>query len=423
MNYYPPFGSLISMGESKVDKIQEELEFFKGNLLVLAVSSGIWRFTSNLISPFYPLYVLALGGTYFSIGIIAAVGGALSIVPTLAGGYLADKRGRKKIVALLTIMQGPVKLIKAFAPHWTFLLIATAINSIFSGLRGPAFSAIMADSLKPENRGKGYGIWASIPVIPALFSPAIGGWLITQMGLIKTLRIGYVLVAIGASTAGFLRLFFLRETFEGKKGKASLKESVSSLIKVGKNFSPGLKALLLLSMMSIFGWGIKRRFRVTYAVEVIGLSPFLWGIIFTLARVVRITLLPFLGHSVDKIGRRILAGITLIIIPIMDILFVFSFDFFTAFFTFTFFYVSRHVRGTARKALRADLSPKEKRGKIYSLFRVCSRPTRKLGPLVGGILYNYSKRLPFFAEALLSLASFILLIFFIKEPKKEEREA
>lgn len=409
------------MPESTMDRIQDEFGFIKGNILVMAVSSGIWRFSSNLVNPFYPLYVLALGGTYFSIGLISAVGGVLSIFPTLVGGHLADTKGRKKIVGFLTISMGPVKLINAFAPDWTYLLLATAVNSVLSGLRGPAFSAIMADSLEPENRGKGYGAWASLPVIPAIISPAIGGWLIDTYDLVPILRKGYVLVAVMATVAGLLRLLFLQETFDKKEETETLKGSLKSLVSVSRRLPTSLKALLFVNMVTVFGWAVKRRFRVTYAVEVIGLTAAAWGLIFTLTRVIRIIVLPLLGHTVDTVGRKILLLLTSIIIPLMDIVFVFATDFFSAFLAFASFYIARHVRGTAIKALRADFSPREERGKIYSLFRAFSRPTRMIGPLFGGFLYGgVSKSSPFFMEVLLSFGLLVLVIALIHEPEEKE---
>lgn len=404
------------------DTLREQFHFIEGNLLVLSISSGIWRMASHLVSPFFPLYVLKLEGSYVSIGVISAVGGILTIVPSLIGGWLADTRSRKNIVGILTILMGPIKLIQAFATHWIHLLLATALNSMLSGLRGPAFSAIFADSLKPENRGKGYGVWSSLPTVLAIGSPTLGGWLVTKMGLLKALRLGYVLVSIAAIVAGIIRFLFLKETFQEKERKdTGLKESLKSLVGETRQFPTSLKTLLLVSMLAVFGWGIKRRFRVVFAKEVIGLSAFYWGLLFTMARLIRIVSLPFLGRYVDQIGRKCILLVTLALIPLMDVFFVFSTGFYTAFLAFTGFYISRHVRGTSVKALRADLSPKEKRGRIYSIFRVLIRPSRMLAPLLGGFLYGISPSFPFFAEALVSLGLLLVVLFFITEPKEREK--
>lgn len=416
-------------GSKNEDKILPvNLSFIKGNLLVLSISSGLWRVTSHLVNPFYPLYVLALGGNYFSIGLIAAVGGVATIIPTLVGGHLADTQGRKKIIGLLTILMGPIKLIRAFAPSWTYLLIARGINSVLSGLRGPAFSAIMADSLDPENRGKGYGLWSSLPMIPALFSPALGGIFIEQMGVVDFMRIGYVLVAIAATVAGFLRLFFLKETFEGKQKKKTLKESLSSIIEVGKQFPSSLKVILVVGVAGMFGRAVTRRFRVTYATEVIGLSASAWGFLYTIIRSLRVIVVPFLGHTVDKLGRKKLLLTSSVIILFMDFGFIFSGGFYTALFTFGTYYTIRQVRRTAIKALRADFSPREKRGKIYCIFRIFSRPSRRIGTLLGGFLYGifpvaslFYKTSPFYTEILIALAICILTVFFINEPEERER--
>lgn len=409
------------MEDSILDKISSKLAFIKGNLLVFSVTSGIWRFGTNLVRPFFALYVLALGGDYVSIGLIGLVGG-VSIVPSLIGGHLADTKSRKKIVSIFSFLAGPVNLIYAFAPDWRFLLVGSAVNSIFYGLRGPAFTAIMADSLDPENRGKGYGVWSSLPTLPAIISPTIGGWLIAKIGTLQALRIGYGFASIVAMIAGLLRYLFLKETYQGEESEATLKESLKALVNVGKDMPKSLKILLIVNSAVIFGWMLKRRFRVTYATEVIGLTALQWGLINTIVRILRTFALPLLSSAVDRFGRKYTLFIATSLIPAMNILFIFSTGFYSAFTARAVRSVSGGIRGTSRRALRADLSPREQRGKIASIFRVTTRPFRMVAPLLGGYLYgSIQKSLPFVMEAVLSLSLLPIILLFIKEPEKKEQ--
>lgn len=407
------------MIDKVVDAVQDRLDFLGKNLLVFSITSGIWGFASNLIGPFFALYVLALGGNYVSIGLIGLTGG-LSIIPSLIGGYLADTMSRKKIVSVLSICLGPVNLINAFAPHWTYLLISSSISSIFYGLRGPAFSAIMADSLSPEERGKGYGFWSSIPRIPTIISPTIGGLLITQMGRIRAIRVGYIIVAFAATFAGLLRFIFLKETYEGQENQLSLKENIKAIGQTAKKIPNSLKVLILITIIVIFGWTVKYRYQVVYATVVIGLSELQWGILNTVVRLGRSFLLPFLGSSVDRIGRKEMLLISNVFIAFMDLLFVFAFGFYSVLLALTIRSLAGGLRGTSRKALRADLSPRESRGKISSIFRVATRPARMIAPFIGGFLYTFAPSSPFLLEASLSIILLPLIYLFLREPKEKE---
>lgn len=402
-----------------IDTVQNRLDFLGRNLLVFSISSGIWGFASNLVAPFFALYVLELGGNYVSIGLIGLTGG-LSIVPSLVGGYLADTMSRKKIVSVLSICLGPINLINAFATHWTFLLVSSSISSIFYGLRGPAFSAILADSLNPEERGKGYGFWSSIPDIPAIISPTIGGLLIANMGRINAIRLGYIIVAIAATFAGILRYLFLEETYKGQESSQSLKESIKAIGHTAKKLPPSLKILILISIIVTFGYNVKSRYKVIYATTIIGLSELQWGILNTVVRLGRSCLLPFLGSSVDRIGRKEILFISNIFIAIVDFLFVCAFGFYTALLALSIRSLAGGLRGTSRSALRADLSPRETRGKISSIFRVATRPARMIAPFIGGFIYTIASSSPFLLEASLSVLLLPMIYFYLHEPKEKE---
>jgi hypothetical protein len=56
------------------------LEPVKGNLGVMILSSGIWMLAGQLVYPFRSLYILHLGGSYFHIGLISAIGAITGIV-------------------------------------------------------------------------------------------------------------------------------------------------------------------------------------------------------------------------------------------------------------------------------------------------------------------------------------------------------
>lgn len=410
------------MANSFLEKLQENLEFIGGNLLIFSITSGIWRFASNLVSPFYALYVLELEGNYFSIGLIGFVGGAFGIIPSLIGGHLADTGSRKNIVSVLSICAGPINLINAFAPDWKYLLLATSLNSLLMGLRSPAFSAILADSIRPKNRGKGYGLWSSLPNLPGLISPAIGGWLISQIGLLKAMRLGYVSLTIAATTAGVIRFFFLRDTFQGEEKAVKLKESLNSLFTMTKHLPTSLKVLLVVNGIVIFGWLIQTQYQVTYAKEVIGLTAFQWGVLTTLTNVIRNVMLPFLGNLVDNIGRKATLLGSSMLIPVVNFIFIFSTGFYPTLFALVIRSVAGGLRGTSLSAFRADLSPKEKRGKISSIFEVVARPSRMAGPLLGGYFYaNFTKSTPFFAEASLTLGLLPIILFLLNEPKEKKK--
>ena len=111
--------------------------------MVMSLTGGLWAFGGRMRGPFFPLFVLALGGSYFDIGLIASIGSVFMIVSSLIGGYLADTVGRKKIIYLMSFLISLNTLVYFASPSWEYLILASSLNSLFVGLRGPAISAII----------------------------------------------------------------------------------------------------------------------------------------------------------------------------------------------------------------------------------------------------------------------------------------
>ena len=107
---------------------------------------------SGLANPYFSLYVLALGGSYFEVGLTSAIGNFFMILPLIFAGSLTDIIGRKKIVVYLGFLLSFVYVIFSQAPSWGFLLLGQSLNNLISGFRSPAFSSLVADSTAPDDR-------------------------------------------------------------------------------------------------------------------------------------------------------------------------------------------------------------------------------------------------------------------------------
>ena len=79
--------------------------YMKGNVLVLTVTRMILFFSSSLVTTYFSLYVLALGGTAAVIGLSASLASFATIFVYPVAGYLADSRGRVKIIAAAYYMR------------------------------------------------------------------------------------------------------------------------------------------------------------------------------------------------------------------------------------------------------------------------------------------------------------------------------
>lgn len=103
----------------------------------MITSTALWSVTGNLTGPFYALYVIERGGDASMIGQILGISALIKIIPIFIGGYLNDRLGRKRILFTFTYLLACVVLIRAFAPDYRFLLIASVLEALFMGIRTP----------------------------------------------------------------------------------------------------------------------------------------------------------------------------------------------------------------------------------------------------------------------------------------------
>ena len=405
-----------------------------GNLGVMVLSSGIWTFAGQLVWPFQSIYILHLGGTYFQVGLVTAIGALAGLLPTLYGGYLADTIGRKKIVAYMSIFLSLNSLVYAVAKNWKWVVVASVVNSIASGLRQPSFNSIIDDSTNEENRAQSYAIWMILPPLFGLASPYIMGVYMEKNGVLFMIRIGYLILFATSFIASILRLRFLEETLPNSDPVSlnyrkltgsmmvSLKDTVLSLP----------RTLWILGIMGLFfglGAAIGGPFWITYATDdVIGLSLSEWGIITTL-NTLTVTLIGFpLARIADNRSRLILLYPSVILTPLAIVAFINSNTFSQTLLVSLGITVLGSMGMSSGQALFTDNTSPENRGRINSLwsvagtmqtFRVGVTPGSILGAtgsLLGGYLYqNIGKSVPLYIQSFLIALTALTAILFLKK--------
>jgi len=181
----------------------------------------------SLAWPFFPLYIEALGGSATEIGLVYALGGLAGLILYPVGGYIADHRGRVKLVSIATYLFALSFIPFIIAQNWVMLAVGYFTQQLVLFYM-PAVNAIMADSLPVHRRGIGFATITAIPQAVGLLSPFIGGYLIDHVfgggidGLTVAMRISYTAgIAIGLLVA-VIRLKFLQETLKKSDSTVSL---------------------------------------------------------------------------------------------------------------------------------------------------------------------------------------------------------
>jgi DHA1 family multidrug resistance protein-like MFS transporter len=430
--------------KSSTNWFSDTFGFVRGNVLVLTISGSLGMFSRSMVFPYVPLYVLSLGGDPAQIGIVYALGplGGLLMFPI--AGYLADHMNRPKLIAVAGYFSAVMLLINAVAPTWEWVAAARLLQGL-AVFHFPASSAIIADSLPPEHRGRGMATMAAMAGSLALFAPYLAGITLDTWGVDYGMRILYVAMAVAYAVGGTINLIFLRETRSASTTPIQMDNLAETfrgvyadIVPMVGGFSPALKAMSVVVTLCFVCNGLAGPFWVVYVTTEVGLSSSQWGLILLVESGLRnLSAIPA-GFLVDHFGRRRFIIMALFVSWFIPLLLWAG--------TFAQVLVLRCAIGIvsaffspAMGALMADLVPSASRGRVMAAI---GRGTVMVGgatggiggpgvgflitiPLIvgsacGGLLYALSPSIPFLFVLGAMGVALILTIRYLHEPKNAE---
>ncbi len=413
-----------------------------GNVLVLTVCRIIFTMSQSLAAPFFSLFILALGGTVQDIGVITALGGVAGLIFYPFGGYVADMKGRVKLVGFSTFAYGISYFFFAAAWNWQTLALGVFVQQLVLFYM-PALNAIMADSLPVKLRGIGYATTNVIPSTIGIVVPYIGGFLIDKvfMGdIVPAMRLSYTVSGILGFFIAVIRLKWLKETMdvgdqEGVKLRDIpdlLKRSYLGIVETLKWFSKTLRSVAVIQMVIIFFSALAGPYWIVRANKVVGLSVYDFGVLTLVAGAFNMLLSIPMGRLIDRFGPRRIIIATSAISPIACFLFPFCTSFTEVLGVLLLLTIFNSATPNAFTALMVGHIPVSKRGRVFSLMGgtagvqlggvwmdgVLLFISGTFGSLIGGFIYAFDNRIPWFILSAALVCCVVLTAKFIKDPQK-----
>ncbi len=128
-----------------------------------------------------PGFLAALGVSAAALGFIEGVADSISSAAKLWSGWLSDRSGHRKPLAVEGyFLTGFSKALFAFAHGWPLVLVGRALGWFGRGIRGPLRDALLAESVPVESRGKAFGFHRTGDTLGAIIGPIVSVWLIAH---------------------------------------------------------------------------------------------------------------------------------------------------------------------------------------------------------------------------------------------------
>ncbi len=393
--------------------------FFKGiskNVFALGSTSFLTDVSREMIYPLLPLYLRSvLGASTAFVGLVEGIAESTSSVLNVVSGWLSDRIKKRKTLLLwgysLSAVTRPLIAVATIGWH---ILLVRFVEKVGKGIRVPPRDALIADSCTPENRGKGFGLHRSMDNVGSILGPLIAFFLLIYLN--NDYRALFWIASIPAFLAIGILTFVVSE--KAKDLSQTEAPSVSRRFNL-KQFNRNFKLFLIAT--TVFEMANSSNAFLLLRVKDLGLSLELIPIIYLFSNIFKtISSMPG-GILSDKFGRRNVLAIGWIFYGISYFGFAFITSVTQAWVIFGIYGLFYGMTEGVKKALVADLVPKEARGSAYGIHTfLVSFPQLPASLLLGILWQKYNAAIAFSVGASFAIVGGLLLFIFIPAKTRED---
>lgn len=368
----------------------------------LGIVSLCTDLSSEMVYPVNPIFLRALGAPPWVIGLIEGCAESIASILKLYSGYLSDKLGNRKALALWGYgLAAFSKPLIGVSGAWWHVFFARMLDRIGKGLRAAPRDALIADVVTPSQRGRAFGLHRSLDTTGAVLGPLIG-WLFLHF-FPHHLRWLYFLAFIPALLGLLALLFFVREAKkEVTKTAAPPKFTLSGLSSEYRTY---------LAIVGLFGIGNSSDAFLLLRAGERGVGPESLLLLYALFNLVEASLGYPVGRWGDRIGRRplIAAGYAVFAVVYLGFgLLTGPLAVWPLFVLYGFYYT---LTQGSQKALAADMAHPERRGMEMGAFHLLVGISALPASLLAGVLYErVSPAAPFLLSAGVAFTAALLLL-------------
>jgi MFS family permease len=389
-------------------------------LSITFISATFW-FTFSLRGSILALYFRTFGISIVDIGLISMFGsfGFAVFEPIL--GFLADRISRKKILILGTLGSTIITFLYTLGNNVIhFFILSFLASGAMAGI-GVSTRALIATILPSSEKGKSYGLYATLAALGAIPAPLLGGYLAGAVGYHAPFYLGSLIIFSSFVVALTISV---KETSNMSEA-VSEKETVSD---IPKGRFGSLKYFASLGFVIFFFTRFFQTFVMFFSMSILPVylkeSPMFLaseaeiGVILSLARIVSCPMQLISGILSDKFGHKKLtffglvsSGVILLFFPMIGNMFQMG--------VFQVVYSLANVLYmVSMMMLLMDTIPSQYYGTAMGFYGLAEDFGGMAGPLIIGPLYEsygasasvYATSMAFFIDAAFAVASFKVFV-------------
>jgi len=390
-----------------------------GDVLSVYVPAFFIMVGISIVSPILSVYARSFGVSYTLASLVISMYALGRLVMDLPVGVVADRVGRRPVLLLGATILSAFAFLNGLARGFWELVLYRFLQGIGSSMWMTSRSILLADILRPEERGRVLGYFQAFMLLGASAGPTVGGIVAAAWGVRGPF---FVYGLFGLLSLG-LSLFLVHEPGA---------DQVVGRVKTGDRYrlSPGSVRRLLenpsfsaacLATFTIFflRTGVRSTMIPLYAGDALRLDEVQIGFVISLSTVMNLAVVIPIGHLLDRYGRKIVILSTLLLTGLATLTFPFTTNVSQISLSCLFLGVGTGGGGQVPMALAADATVDEPHGLSMGLYRLFGDVGFVLGPIVLGLVADtLGLKAPFFAATLLVVSSAALVQVFAGETLK-----
>ena len=358
----------------------------------------------KMAEQFLPIYLLALGGSAISIGLLSGLDNLLSALYSFPGGYLSDRIGYKSALLAFNLLAIAGYAIVLLFPGWQAVIVGAILFISWSAISLPAAVSLVAQALPANKHTMGITLHSFVRRVPMALGPIAGGLLIGQYGEVQGIRITF-----WAAIILCLVSLALQQVLIEKRERAPV-QIESNFVRVFRALPVHLRHLLVSDILVRFCEQIPYAFIVVWAIKNVGITAVQFGILRGIEMGTAMLVYIPVAYLADRSPKRPYVAMTFVFFSAFPLFLLIA----NSFALLALAFVVRGLKEfgePTRKALIMDLAPEGKKGSMFGVYYLARDLIVSLAAFGGAFLWTISPQTNFlvaFAFGILGTLYFLL---------------
>jgi MFS family permease len=333
----------------------------------------------GIVAPSLPLMQREFGLSIGEVTLVFATFGMARLLSDVPVGHLADRLPRPLLlVAGLSLMASGATLC-AVVPTYPILLAGRVVQGLGSTLTYTTSQVILVSAAVPHQRGRAMGFYQAANLAGMILSPAIGG----IIAAFVSWRAAFGFCAL-ATLLGMLTVTVTRRLLAARAEAQRRAAAAVEALPAAALTTRGQLAVHYVSFtFFLVGQGIMNTLVPLYGGTVLHLSPLVLGMALGVAGIVRLLVSLVGGVISDRFGRRALLVPATLALGAGVAALTLAADA-TSFVVIVTLGAAGRLGNGVPATLLADLTPRERLGRMLGFNRFIADVGQTIGPLLVG---------------------------------------